>query len=68
MKVYLGILDGLTDAHWVLLLKEASELASNSLKADDDDVSDASNMEEPVDAYDPALLAQEDEDSELDLV
>ena len=69
LKVFADLVSGLEGPQWILILKEASEVAcrlSRASQSVDDDLSDATNMEEPVEVYDPINLADEDEDSDLE--
>ena len=56
---------GLKEEHWLLILQEASETASKIKYSGnhDDDISDASNVEEVIDL---TAVADEDEDSDLE--
>ena len=69
MKVFCDLVSGLERPHWILILQEASDVAcrlSNNAQAVDEDLSDATNADEPEEAYDPVNLADEDEDSDLE--
>ena len=69
LKVFTDLVGGLNENHWLLILKEASEIACTLARssANGDDDSDASNIEEPSgEVYNPATLADEDEDSDLE--
>ena len=56
---------GLKEEHWLLILQEASKTASKIkyLGNHDNDISDASNVEEVIDL---TAMANEDKDSDLE--